>query len=118
MHTFCKLSPDFMLTNSLLCRPFAESVHTLNRAYVFHFITAAQPAVARNAARWPCHQEQKGRGGGATAAGAGSYFALGEAVAAAGAARAYFEAAAEAGAALEGEAQTPHLMTHSLYGKS
>jgi hypothetical protein len=90
MHTFCMLYPDFVQTNSLLCRPFAESVHTLSRAYVFHSIVAAQPA----GARWPCHQGQKGRGGGATAAGAGDYFALGEAV----------EAAAAAGAALEGEA--------------
>jgi hypothetical protein len=108
MHTFCTLSTDFVKTNSLLSKPFAESVHTYCRAYVFHSIAVAEPA----GARWSCYQGQKGRGGGATAAAVAAYFAgfaLGEAVAAVAVGAALLgEAQAAAGAAFLGEALVSH----------
>jgi hypothetical protein len=95
MHTCCRLfvhidssCADFMHTDSVLCRLFADLVHTLRRVNVFHSNAAARPA-GPGGGRLP------NRGGGAMAAAPRSYAYLGEA------------AAAARGPALLGEAAVP-----------
>ncbi len=74
---------DFMHTDSVLCRLFADLVHTLSRVIVFHSNAAARPAGGRR----PFLRGRRSRGGGALAASAaGSYALVGDAAAAAGAA--------------------------------
>jgi len=93
MHTCCILfahidssCADFMHTNSVLCRLFADLVHTLRRVNVFHSNAAARPA-------GPGVGPLPNRGGCAMAAAPRSYAFLGE--------------AAVAGPALLGEAGGP-----------
>ncbi len=78
-----------MHTNSVLCRLFADLVHTLSRVNVFHSYAAAQPAGAYG----PFLLGLRSTGGSAMAA--GSYAYLGEA------------GVVWAGAALLGEAAGP-----------
>jgi hypothetical protein len=70
MHTSCRLfvhiyssCADFLNTKSVLCRPFADLMHTLSRANEFQF---NDPRAA--GARQPFLQERRSRGGGAMAA--------------------------------------------------
>jgi hypothetical protein len=98
---------DFLQTFSRLRADkfFALQTFCINRAHIERAELACFNSLAAQqaGARWHCHQGQKGRGGGATAAAAGAYFALGEALASAGAAL-EGEAAAEPAAAVEGVA--------------
>jgi hypothetical protein len=95
MHTYCRLfvhikssCADFMHTDSVLCRLFADFEHILRRENVFHSYAAPRPA-------GPGGSPLPNRGGGAMAAAPGSYACLGEA------------AVAVAGPALLGEAAGP-----------
>ncbi len=59
MHTFRRLSLDFVQRNSLLCSPFAESVHTLSRATCFIRVSRAEAAVPRPPAPAPTSPWEK-----------------------------------------------------------
>jgi hypothetical protein len=71
MHTFCILfvhidssCADFMHTDSVLCRLFADLMHTYSRVNVFHSNAAPQPVGAHHSFL----RGQSSRGGGAMTA--------------------------------------------------
>ncbi len=80
-----RVTADFMHTDSVLCRLFADLVHTLSSVIVFHSNAAARQAGGRR----PFLGGRRSRGGGALAAtAAGCYALVGDAAAVAGAAAA------------------------------
>jgi hypothetical protein len=67
MHSYCRFfvlidssCADFMHTDSVLCKLFADFVHTLSSVNVFHSNAAGRPAAAHHPAEvavlWPLRQ--------------------------------------------------------------
>jgi hypothetical protein len=102
-----------MHTNSMLCRLYADLVHTLSRVNVFHCNAAARPAGAHR----PFLRGLRSRGGSAMAA--GSYAYLGEAeVVRPGAALLGEAAGPPPAAALLGEAGSASAAAAALLGEA